>query len=171
MSDKQIIIEFNGNLGYDNIQLLLNELNQKPAFTDLKTTIRKKVVNIFVECLENIYKYTNNDVYNLGNTLLRTSAKIEIDQDWVYIKSSNIVSTEEINIIKGKIDKINNSDKTGLMKYYEDIINNEIISEKGGAGLGFIDMALKSGNKLEYIFSKINNALTYFELIIKVNLT
>ena len=36
------------------------------------------------------------------------------------------------------------------------------MSKKGGAGLGFIDIARKSGNKLEYHFEKINDDYYFF---------
>ncbi len=48
------------------------------------------------------------------------------------------------------MEQINNLDKDGLKDLYKEIIKNTTISEKGGAGLGFVDMARKSGQPLEY---------------------
>ena len=42
------------------------------------------------------------------------------------------------------------------------------ISSKGGAGLGIIDMALKSGNKFEYSFNQIDDSNSFFTLKVKV---
>jgi hypothetical protein len=43
------------------------------------------------------------------------------------------------------------------------------MSEKGGAGLGFIDIARKSGNKLDYEFKDINGKSTFFIINTKVS--
>jgi hypothetical protein len=44
------------------------------------------------------------------------------------------------------------------------------ISEVGGAGLGFIDMARKSENKLSYSFDKINDRISFFTLMTMVSI-
>ena len=41
--------------------------------------------------------------------------------------------------------------------------------EENGAGLGFMLMKLKSGNKITYKFTRIDNDYTYFEIKISVN--
>jgi hypothetical protein len=52
---------------------------------------------------------------------------------------------------------------------YKEIIKNTQISEKGGAGLGFVDMARKSGEKLEFTFSDMDAEYDFFCL--KVNIS
>jgi hypothetical protein len=43
------------------------------------------------------------------------------------------------------------------------------ISEKGGAGLGFIDIARKTGNPLEYHFEPIDEKNSFFLLKTSIN--
>ena len=45
------------------------------------------------------------------------------------------------------------------------------MSEKGGAGLGFITIGMKSGNKLKVDFKKINDQFSLFTLTSAVNLS
>ena len=49
------------------------------------------------------------------------------------------------------------------------VLTNGIISNKGGAGLGFITMAMKSKNKLKYLFEEINDKLSCFTVEVKVD--
>jgi hypothetical protein len=42
------------------------------------------------------------------------------------------------------------------------------MSSKGTAGLGMIDIARKSGEKLEYDFQPINDKTTFFSLTVKI---
>ena len=66
------------------------------------------------------------------------------------------------------LEQVNAMDKEELKAYYKEIIKNGQISSKGGAGLGLIDMARKSGEKMEYAFDQIDDRLSFFTLQIKV---
>jgi hypothetical protein len=48
------------------------------------------------------------------------------------------------------------------------VLNNGEMSLKGGGGLGMIDIARKTGEKLEYNFLEIDNKVSFFTLNIKV---
>ena len=58
--------------------------------------------------------------------------------------------------------------KDELREYYVNTLSNESFSDKGGGGLGMIDIARKSGQKFEYSFTPINNIYSFFSLIIKI---
>ena len=84
------------------------------------------------------------------------------------IMSGNPVRKENVPALTKSLEKINSLDKEGLKDLYKDIIKNTTISEKGGAGLGFVDMARKSGEKLEWSFIEMNDEFSFFCL--KVNI-
>jgi hypothetical protein len=48
-------------------------------------------------------------------------------------------------------------------------LNHQRISAKGGGGLGLVDIARKTGNKLEYSFVVYNRYYSFFYLDILVN--
>jgi hypothetical protein len=52
-----------------------------------------------------------------------------------------------------------------LKSLYKEIIKGGSgLTNKGGAGLGFVDMARKSGQKLEYEFEELGEGLSFFSL-------
>ena len=55
-------------------------------------------------------------------------------------------------------------DPASLKEYYMQHLENNQLSDKGGAGLGFITIAMKSGNKLAYEFDKIDEETSLFLL-------
>ena len=61
------------------------------------------------------------------------------------------------------------SEKEELKDYYKSVLNNGEMSLKGGGGLGMIDIARKTGEKLEYNFLEIDNKVSFFTLNIKIN--
>ena len=71
--------------------------------------------------------------------------------------------------ISRRIDKINTSDEDELKKIYRDTITNGIFTEKGGAGLGFIEMAKITTNSLEYSFKNLDKGFSYFEITLHIN--
>ena len=68
-----------------------------------------------------------------------------------------------------KLQKINSLDKEHLREYYREVLGNGAITEKGTAGLGMIDIARKSGNKLEYEFLEIDKYFSFFSLNVKID--
>ena len=78
------------------------------------------------------------------------------------------MSNDQVPQLQDKLEKINSLDKDGLKAFYKDLIQASEISDKGGAGLGFVDIARKSGQKLEYDFHEINKEFSFFALKIKI---
>lgn len=85
------------------------------------------------------------------------------------IQTGNYVDNESAEDLEAKLDQINGMDKEELKKYYQDVLSNGQLSEKGTAGLGMIDIARKSGNKLEYLFLPVNESSRFFCLTIKID--
>jgi hypothetical protein len=82
--------------------------------------------------------------------------------------SGNPIRKVNVPILKQKLDQINGLDKDGLKDLYKEIIKNTTISEKGGAGLGFVDMARKSGERLEFDFPEMSPDYCFFCLRVNV---
>jgi hypothetical protein len=55
-----------------------------------------------------------------------------------------------------------------LKNYQHEVLSASGFSEKGGAGLGLIEMVRKSGNKLSYGFENINEKNSYFYFQTKI---
>ncbi len=124
--------------------------------------IKKRVYAIMVECLQNITRHqddTDDDApENYGLFVIQKQGSK------YFITTGNLIEDENIDNIKGLIEKINGLEKDELKSYYKKVLTEGTLSDKGGAGLGLIDMARKSGNKLRYEFKPISKGLSYFYL-------
>jgi hypothetical protein len=135
--------------------------------TDSITT-KKKVYFIVVESLQNITRHQNKPAqHDIDDASFFVIQRLEKDY---YITSGNIVENSNIKLLESNLDKINSLDKDALKAYYQDVLANGELSDKGGAGLGFVEMARKSGNKLAYSFKKINDNYSnfYFQTTVSV---
>lgn len=77
---------------------------------------------------------------------------------------SNSIFNHKILLLKNKLDRVNSLDKEGLKDLYKNTILSGNVSPKGGAGLGIINIAKVSENKINYTFSTINDKYSYFTL-------
>jgi hypothetical protein len=89
--------------------------------------------------------------------------------DGFLVMSRNPVRNEDLEIISTKIDRINSSSGEELKKIYRETITNGMFTEKGGAGLGFIEMAKISDSDLEYIFTPVVPGYSVYELILHIH--
>ena len=92
------------------------------------------------------------------------------------IATGNIIKNEKIEQIQERLEHINGLDKFGLLKYYQQTVkanmkrdkNKENDLDRNSAGLGFIDMARKSGHKFGFDFKSVNDDYSYFYFLVTV---
>jgi hypothetical protein len=134
-----------------------------------KPKVKKKVFNVLVECLQNLYHHIDKDAENevsaQDNSALLMISKSVNDYK---IMTGNYMETAHVEGLKEKLELVNSMNKLELKTYYKEVLSNGARSDKGTAGLGMIDIARKSGQKLEFDFETVENGLTFFSLTVKV---
>ncbi len=128
--------------------------------------LRKRVFNILVECLQNIVNHGDVSVKNkkeVASLLLlgRTDSDI-------FIITGNRILNSKIPSLEAKIKEINAWEHEDMRDIYSDRLGKSTYSEKGGAGLGLLDIYKRSGNKLEYSLARIDDEVSFLSLHIKV---
>ncbi|MGK7394720.1 MAG: SiaB family protein kinase [Candidatus Cyclobacteriaceae bacterium M3_2C_046] len=162
MLARNLILVYEGEFTQEITKSVLAMAERNMDSMGEESSIKRKVFNIMVECLQNIVKHCeDNEAGIKRHTAIFMIGKHE---DEYIITSGNPVKDETVPVLKEKLEKINSLDKEGLKSLYKEIIKGTDISEKGGAGLGFVDMARKSGKKLEFDFESLDNGLSFFSL-------
>lgn len=158
---------YRGGFSIDLSNKILSLAETNMQNSSESTVTKKKVYFIMLESLQNITRHQG----------VKTEEKVDNSSFFViqrlvndyYISSGNIVENKNIESLKSKLSKVNSLDKDSLKEYHKEILANGELSSKGGAGLGLIEMARKSGNKLAYDFKPINEDLSHFYFQIKVS--
>jgi hypothetical protein len=117
-----------------------------------------------MECLDNINKHSQS--VSSSNSIFMLCRKT----DHFDIITGNKVNTDEVSAFIEKIEKINFMERSELREWYNTIIAEGEVNNKGGAGIGLIDIALKSGNKLEYETRTLPDNTSFLILKAKVNM-
>jgi hypothetical protein len=162
-----LILAYDGVLNNETISKLETEIEANILDKNFPKQVVKKVFFICVESLQNqLIHGHKDDKGSQHNFFLLAHSDRSVN-----IISANLISNPAVEKIKAQIEKINSFDDPAALKsYYLEHLENNELSDKGGAGLGFITIAMKSGNKITPLFETINDKYSLFLLEIKINL-
>lgn len=164
MSEHKFLLTYKGNISHDIIMAVLALAEKKMEIDGTIRSVKKKVFNVLIECLQNISYHA--EVHNNSRDGLIMIGKN--DTEFV-IYSSNLVSNDNIWLLKEKIDTVNKATREELNQMYIDKITDEPWNANGTAGLGLIDIVKKSGNKLNYVFAPRDENNSYFVMSTTIN--
>jgi hypothetical protein len=154
------IISFQGELTYEIIEGLLQLANEKLSSMELDLIVQKRLYSILVESLENSVRHKSNDAIKTNHQPLEMELFLRGNQ--FILKIGNYIKPENTEWLTKKIDEVNSLDREGLNQMYRSSIAKARISDKGGAGLGIIDIARNSGQKIKYTIENENAECAFF---------
>jgi hypothetical protein len=163
-SEKKIVVSHFGEFSQDLVNSLSNGVEETMFEAGDKKGTIKRMFSILVEGLQNVRIHGEKDEDSNQISFLI----IAQDENEYLVTIANLVKNEVLDKIISRIDELNAMDEAEVKAYYMDTLTNGIMSQKGGAGLGFITMAMKSKNKLNYIPEQVSDELTCFSLEIKI---
>jgi len=160
------IVSFTGQIDSDTITRLVEESEQKIIDSNPENTkLCKVTIHVLVEALQNVFHHSDND--ESGNNRI-VCLSLAFENTGASLTIGNYITADKIQIVKDRIDQINALSKDELKKLSKLILSNQEFSEKGGGGLGLIDIARKTGTKLVYNFVPINENLYFYILKITI---
>ena len=170
MDQNDIMFSYKGPITQDILVAVGDSIKKKFPSEKIGYNIIKKIFAVFIEEAQNVLKYSfekhyNSDKKGTGIGLVGVGRK---NFEYFFVFSGNIIQQSSEKKLKSHLDYINSLDKEKLKKYYNEKRKTGVLSEEGSAGLGFIDMARRSGRPLEYWFEKIDDDRTFFEVLIKI---
>lgn len=126
---------------------------------------------MLVESLQNLYHHIEDPPEPIKNEYTSKFAVLVVSKlnDNYRISTGNFVKASKVQQLKEKIEKINSMSVEELREMYKYLLNHQKLSEKGGGGLGLIDIAKKTGNKFDYMFQSYNKDFYFFCLNIFIN--
>lgn len=166
MSDSDIMLVYCGEFSQELNKMLLSFTERKFKSESVEDNTRRKIFNIMVEMLQNVSK--NKIEADEGLAEIPSAFILGVSRDDYVLITSNIIAKEKIGPLKERIDQVNSLDKEGLKLLYKEERLNSAFSDKSGAGIGIIDIARKSENRIEYSFEELNTLYSVFSILIRV---
>ena len=141
---KEDNISFSYRGSFSNTVLAMATNLFKNNMEEEHSKLRNKLSFLMIESFQNIARYADSEkdmtepaefsdyfmTRNVGNSF--------------YIISANLIDNDKVESIRERLDKVNSLEKKELNMLYREVLMNRKISEKGGAGLGFIEGCSKN---------------------------
>jgi hypothetical protein len=165
LNKEHITLNYSGIFNQDNLVSLLGIIEKQMMGTLIT---KNKTFNVMVEMLQNLVKHA--DHYNLNQVYGNHGIFFITENDDEFILTTgNYIKNEKSNDLANHLFHVNSLDTKGLNAMYNrNLLNTERESKRIGAGLGIIDMRLKSQEKLDYNFEKVDDQFSFFTLRIHV---
>jgi hypothetical protein len=166
MSEQDILVAFSGQFNHQVINTLLKNIKYKLMSAPSEPAIDQKVYCILVECIENVSKYASRDPDKPKNGIFLLCKN---DTEFRVITGNPILNAD-ITPLKEKLETVAALQVPELKQMYRQQLLSERASENS-AGLGLIDIAIKSGNKIQFNFRPLTNEMSFyhFQAVITIN--
>ncbi|HQV75677.1 MAG: SiaB family protein kinase [Flavobacteriales bacterium] len=167
MEKRRVMLSFKGNLTSELVSALLGLVENKMEAIEPDPRTRKRVFNVLMECLQNLYHHTGPQP---GSSSTEPNGVVMIaHQDQGYsVLTGNFIVGSDVDKLKGHMDRINALPPDQLREFYRETLADGKYSTNGGGGLGMIEIARKSGGKLEYGFVPYDQHNAFFSLNVNV---
>ena len=160
----KLLLTYLGEMKPDTITNLSEKAESKLFEISAAKKNIKNIFNILIEGLQNI---KNHGEFSPQNNQISFFHMYDMEDSFI-CNFSNLIDNNYIEKISKNIDHLNNLERPELKTLYLETLTNGQISEKGGAGLGIIIMAMKSKNKIDYKTFSIDDNLSMLSLNVKV---
>jgi hypothetical protein len=164
MKEHEISLVYEGEITHQITKAFTSLTESNMAKEEESNSVQKKVFHVMVECLQNISKHA--DDFGPAEYLFsgRGIFLVAKGKDDYSVTTGNAVENSKIPDLKRLLEQVNTLDKEELTELYKKQIKEGRLSDKGGAGLGFIDIKRKTGRNLDYHFLPINSEASFFLL-------
>ena len=159
MRKERLLFVYRGEITDRNSLPLLTLLENEMKDDSYGFVGRKRLFMYVLENLQNIVKHGDRSGH--GDMSLVAYSKTD---DGYTITTGNIIASDHVNDLKKRLERVNKLDNNEIKTLYRQILDTSEFSNKGGAGLGLIEMAIKTGNRLDYEFVPVDKSFSYFIL-------
>ena len=168
-SDKHVILFYSGSLGQDMLVDLISLLESHLKRHESSLKVRKKVINIVLELVQNVYLHMGVEGVvgsNFGDIIFVVTK----ENNAYGIYGGNFMSSTKVSVFKEKLDSVNSMDEDKLVFEYRERLAAATVRDGRGAGLGIMSMVRRAGKKIQYHFEKTpNKRYSFFSIQVDVS--
>ena len=173
LAEKQITAIYSGPIWAGGVEGMAEFIQRRIDVDNLPKATSKSIFSVFVEQMHNMLMYSaEKETFNVEDEVTSVSKGLFVigrENDSYFIKTGNVVSRLNADILRNRIDHLNSLDKEGLRKYFkEKRMSDNDNPESKGAGIGLIEVARRAKSKIEYSFVPQGNDLLYFTMSVEI---
>jgi hypothetical protein len=159
MMKERLMFVYRGVVTNENSVPLLMLLEKEMENSEFGFVGRKRLFMFVLESLQNVTRHSTDSIHADMSLVVYSKTG-----NGYTVTTGNVLPTANIKELKVKLEEINNLETTEIRSVYRQMLSTSELSSKGGAGLGLIEMAKKTGNKLDYDFVPLDDKYSYYIL-------
>ncbi|WP_425390253.1 SiaB family protein kinase [Ekhidna sp.] len=173
MTESSLNVVYMGNVTQATIDGITDMISEDLSTRNENRRVTKRVYHVMMESLQNICKHADSQSDEESNSLEQGLVKKGIflighNENEYFITTGNNIDMKSAVTLRDVLDNINSLDAAGIKQLYFEAMENSELGDTGGAGLGFIDIAKKTGTKYEYYFEPDSETSCFFILTMRV---
>jgi len=163
MIDDEILLVHKGDFSHESILSILNIIQKNLREEIKKSGAFRKIYHILVELIQNIGRHCYKEegikegIFLLGKT----------GSNFI-INTGNYIENDKVKGLKEKLDSLAKLDEAELKAIYRKTLVEGRLSDKGGAGIGMIDIFKTSQAPLQYAFTPFDEKKTFYAVSVTV---
>jgi Family of unknown function (DUF6272) len=166
LEKEEILQLYHGGLNSETIHCICNQLEKKLKQKKFQKLVIKRTFFLALEIIQNQLLHGSLDENKFQYNYFICTA----DEKKINLRACNLIKNDEIGSIKERIRHVNELlIEKKLQPFYLEQLNNENFSNKGGGGLGFIKMALVTGNTVEHEIIEGNEDYSFLNVSVALS--
>lgn len=163
-----LMYSFRGVLSEGLMDFVFNDIEEALINKPEKKIVRKRIFNVLVELIQNIYKYTSDS--GLPFEMNEVMVIVQRVDDGYEVITGNYLEKEVMRALEARMKMINYMTDEELDNLYRGVLSSGSITKSQGAGLGFIDVARRSKSDITHQFDAVDQQFSFFTVkaIVKV---
>ncbi len=163
------IVEFEGGVSSEKITEFIDKSEAALDKLEVDKKIRKRILFVIIESLQNLYHHSYD------KEVLGQESKFGVflflkKENMLSIVSGNFLDEQTVLFLKNRIRQLNALTIDEIKDLYKIILNETSLSEKGGGGLGMIDIIRKTKQPIEYDFFDVTKNIAFYEFVLNLPL-
>lgn len=164
MQEREITLVYEGEITHQITKAFTSLAEMEMTKEEEEGAVQRKVFHVMVECLQNVSKHADTPGLADHKYAGRGIFLVSRGENRYHVISGNLIERDKVAQLQASLDSLNAMSKEELNALYKERMREGVLSDKGGAGLGLIDIVRKTGNPLEYHFMDIDEKHQFFIL-------
>ena len=171
------LFAYRGSISSEKIGTILDSVDKKLSEKNESNKLKRKFYNVLVESLQNIYHHAEpvdaQTIEFYDEKEMKESKKfgmLILNPGTVGYKVilANFIKKHKLQMLKDRVDQLNALNSEEIKALYKLVLNNHEFSNKGGGGLGIIDIVKRTESKLDIEVFPFNQEYSFCSININV---
>lgn len=165
-SPSRVMLRYTGSITSDQISDILERVEGQFGQIKASPQVKKKIMGVLIESIQNVF---HHGAKGQSPSPAHDSSVLVAEQNGDYIVvTGNRIPTEKAMQLADRLERINSMTREELNNNYRNILLQKLKSSAFGAGVGMIDIARRSGSKIQYKLEKIDESFHFFSMEVKI---